>query len=443
MTTGDLRLQYPLYLKKSLCVNRYIDISKPFEHVDVKDLDVSFYTFLHMHMKLVQLERPERKDVRAMLLFKKMMYSKDCIDLYVAFLKRSNIDTSLLRCIHVMYKDYYIQDVSLEDVTSSKVMKRLMIQMKCLTYVYLHKIFLHPHFIKTKTLHDLKFFIHKNISCICLEDGYAMTQMDKKLLFKFQIPLIKSTSFEKVKSLHIDLDLKKVRCFEETTVSNTHLTTCFKHIVMYHCAQASNVLNQIHYHDMTYVGLDIHTTDIELSFFKSTLKNHLKTHHVFLLPPLNETNTSTYVDFFNDLNPLMQVSMCMRGGFRIDDFFQSYSHFKSLLKNKDVMKRICLIIDTDELSLHLNQIKKSQKIDLIIIDVDGLMFDIFDEENNQIMSKFRFKTHYLDVFKEMHTHLRIQGIPHFIYSKHLLNKDIYKMLKCVGFKEFLIEETLS
>lgn len=210
MTTGDLRLQYPLYLKKSLCVNRYIDISKPFEHLDVKDLDVHFYTFLHMHMKLIQVEAHARKDARAMLLFKKMMYSKDCMDAYVAFLKRSNIDTSLLRCIHMMYKDYYIQDVSLEDVTSSKVMTHLRIHMKCITYRYLHEMLKYPHFIKTKTLHDLKFFIHKNVSCVCLEEGYTLTQMDKKLLFQFQIPLVKTTSFDKVKSLYIDLDAKKL-----------------------------------------------------------------------------------------------------------------------------------------------------------------------------------------------------------------------------------------
>jgi hypothetical protein len=209
---------------------------------------------------------------------------------------------------------------------------------------------------------------------------------------------------------------------------------------MYPSEEALRTLHHIYYHDMTSIELDIHTIDIELSLLKSELKNHMKTHHVFLLPPLNETLKSTYVDFFNDLNALLNVSICMRGGFRIDDFFQSYSHFKSALKDKDMMKRLCLIMDTDELSLHLNQIKKSQKIDLIMIDMDGLMFDIFDEEKNQMMSKVHFKTHYLNVFKEIHMHLRIQGIPHFIYSKHVLNKDIYKMLKFVGFKEFLIEE---
>jgi hypothetical protein len=141
------------------------------------------------------------------------------------------------------------------------------------------------------------------------------------------------------------------------------------------------------------------------------------------------------------LNKDIDVTIYLRGGTHLSEFLFSYHFIQSELRNKDMMKHTCLIIDTDELSLHINQIKKSSKIDYIMIDIDQLNFDIFDEENDQVMTKSYFKTHYLEILKEMHSHLRIQGIPHAIYSKHLGNKDIYTMLKTAGFKIILIDET--
>jgi hypothetical protein len=441
MTSYDLRVQYPLYLKKSMYVYHYIDMSKPFKHILIRDTDVPFYTFLHMHMKLGPLETPLRKDIRAILLFKKMIYSKDCMHAYTIFLKRLDVETSILRCIHMMYKKYYMLDVSFEELITSKIMKHVMIQMKYITYMYLHHMMKYPYFIKTKTLDDLHFFIHKNVACMCLDESYLVTDIHKKLLFKFQIPLIKTTLLEDIKSIHIDLASKKVRWFKESFVSNAHITSPFKHVVMYNTIHESSNLHKIYYHDMNDMKSDLQTIDMELSLLKSEMNTHIKTHHVFLLPTLNEALMVLYIDFFNHINPLLNISIYLRGGFHIDDFFKSYQHFKSLLKHKHMIHDVCVIMDTDELSFHLNQIKKSQKIDHIVIDMDALLFDIFDEKSDHILSKHWFKTHYLYVFKEIHSHLRIQGISHALYSKHLLNKDIYRMLKVAGFKEFLFEDT--
>ena len=440
MTSFDLKVEYPLYLKKSLYVHHYIDISKPFKHIIIRDSDVSFYIFLHMHMKLSPVETHLRKDIRAILLFKKMIYSKDCMRIYILFLKRLDVDTSILRCIHIMYKEYYMHDVSLEELITSKIMKHVMIQMKHITYMYLNHIMKYPYFIKTKTLDDIHFFIHKNVTCMCLDESYIVSDIHKKLLFRFQIPLVKTTLLEDIKSLHVDLDSIKVRWIKNSSVSKTPTTSQCRHLVMYNTIHVSSKLDNMYYHDMNYMNIDLQTIDMELSLLNIELQTYIKSHHVFLLPTLNEAMMLLFINFFNHINPLLNISIYLRGGFRIEEFFTSYNHFKSLLKHKHMIKDVCVIMDTDELSFHLNQIKKSQKIDHIIIDMDTLIFDIFDEESDHIISKFWFKTHYLYIFKEIHTHLRIQGISHALYSKHLLNKDIYRMLKVAGYKEFLLEE---
>lgn len=438
MTSYDLKLEYPLYLKKSLYIHCYIDISKPFEHIEFTDSDISFYSFLHMHMKLVQVETPLRKDIRAIHIFKKMITSKDYMYAYILYLKGSDVYTSIQRCIQLIYKEFYMQDVSLEVLMTSKMMKHAVFQMKYITYMYLHHMMKYPYFIKTKVLDDLHFFIHKNMSCLCLDEPYHVTDIHKKLLFKFQIPLVKTNLLDDIKSLHIDLASKKVRWFKEVSVSNTLVTSHFNHTVMYNTIHASNKSQKIYYHDMK---SDFHKIDMELSLLKSEMNTYIKSQHVFLLPKLDEAFMLLFIDFFNHINPLLNISIYLRGGIHIEEFFNSYNHFKSLLKHKHMIQNVCVIMDTDELSFHLNQIKKSQKIDHIAIDMDALLFDIFDEESDHILSKYWFKTHFLYIFKQIHTHLRIQGISHALFSKHLLNKDIYRVLKVAGFKEFLLEET--
>jgi hypothetical protein len=305
--------------------------------------------------------------------------------------------------------------------------------------MYLNEIKVKPYFVKSKSLNDLEWFINKKIICICLDKDAKINQRDKKRLFEYQIPLIKTKSLDTIHSIYVDYDTQNVSCNKEYTSSIRSMPTNFNYKIL--LQSKDNKRDDVYVHDMSLLNRNLYTLSADLSFLNEHLKAHHKNRHAFLLPQLNDINTVSYIDFFNQINKDIEITIYLRGGTHLSEFLTSYHYIQSELKHKDMMKYTCLIIDTDELSLHINQIKKSSKIDHIMIDIDQLIFDIFDEENDQVMTKSYFKTHYLDILKEMHSHLRIQGIPHAVYSKHLHNKDIYTMLKTAGFKEILIEET--
>jgi hypothetical protein len=440
MTTFDLKFVYPLYLKKSEFTNKHIDTSKPFYNIKDKDMEISLHTFLKLHVKPIEVETKDTRGVRACVMLKKLMDSELYMNAFIILLKETDIKTSLDKIMNIVYANYYMHDVSFEDIMISKVMQNIYEVVKRVTYVYLNEILAHPYFVKTQSLNDLEWFINKKIVCICLDENTKLNQKDKKRLFEAQIPLIKTKSLDKIHSIFIDYDTQNVSCNKEDTSKSVSMPTSFNYQIMLQ-SEDNKRDDDVYFHDMSLLNKNFYTLSADLSFLNEHLKVHDKNKHAFLLPQLNDINTASYIHFFNQLNKDIDVTIYLRGGTHLSEFLFSYHFIQSELRNKDMMKHTCLIIDTDELSLHINQIKKSSKIDYIMIDIDQLNFDIFDEENDQVMTKSYFKTHYLEILKEMHSHLRIQGISHAIYSKHLGNKDIYTMLKTAGFKKILIDET--
>jgi hypothetical protein len=439
MTTFDLKFIYQLYLKKSEYANKHMDTSKPFYNLDDKDIEISFHTFLKLHVKPIFVETKDIVGVRARVMFKKMMDSELYMNTFITLLKETDIKNSLYNVMTIIYANYYMHDVSFEDIMTSKVMQNIHEVVKHVTYMYVKEILTSPYFVKSKSLDDLEWFINKKIICICLDENEKVSQKDKKRLFEYQIPLIKTHSLESIHSIDVDYNAHIVSCNKEDTSRHVPMPTRFNYQILLQSEDYTR--DDVYFHDLSLLSRNLYTLSANLSFLNEHLKAHHKNRHAFLLPQLNDINTVTYIDFFNQINKDIDVTIYLRGGAHLSEFFTSYHYLQFELKQKDMMKNTCLIIDTDELSLHINQIKKSSKIGYIMIDIDQLNFDIFDEKNDQVMTKSYFKTHYLDILKEMHSHLRIQGIPHAIYSKHLRNKDIYSMLKTAGFKEILTEET--
>jgi hypothetical protein len=439
MTPFDLKFVYPLYLKKSEYTNQHIDSSKPFYNIEEKEIQISLHTFLKQHVKLIQVDTKYIKDVRAQVMVKKLMDSELYMATFISLLKETDIKTSFYESMRIIYSNYYMHDVSFEEIMTSKVMQNGHEVIKHCTYMYLNEIKVKPYFVKSKSLNDLEWFINQKIICICLDEDAKINQRDKKRLFEYQIPLIKTKSLDKLNSIYVDYDTHKVSCNKEETSSSRLMPTNFNYKIM--VQSQDNKRDDVYFHDMSLLNRNLYTLSADLSFLNEHLKPNDKKKHAFLLPQLNDINTASFINFFNQMNKDIDITIYLRGGTHLSEFLTSYHYIQSELKDKDMMKYTCLIIDTDELSLHINQIKKSSKIDHIMIDIDQLIFDIFDEENDQVMTKSYFKTHYLDILKEMHSHLRIQGIPHAVYSKHLHNKDIYTMLKTAGFKEILIEES--
>lgn len=357
---------------------------------------------------------------------------------YLKYLNIYNIDTSIHLFLEKTFFTLKIKDITYDIIKQSISYDLLYNKIKLATYMFFNHLLTDDFCIKTTSSSITETIFLSNALLILTERFNRFDVTTKKCIFAHDIPVIE---FESI----IELSENDIRIAIETFKSN-------KSINRIECKNKENLIHNFYrrYEDNNHLKINVVDfkelfddknrafIDEHLVGIVETINENPTIVNKIILPILNFRNTKSVIDFLNGILPDIKLDIYFRGIQNIQELFEVKETIRDFLIYPDQMINSNLVIDTDELSYHINQIKKSHHINDIIIDSDALIEDIY-ENNPYVETQMNlFKKSYLHIFKEIHAHLMYLKVPHSIYSAQLKNEAMLRMYKSSGFKNFIL-----
>lgn len=417
----------------------WFEYDNPLKNITSKTINKRLIDYITQNTVLSILEFGS-KDTDKFILDMYLYYVRvtKYLNRYIKFLTEHTIDIS----IHLFLKDilshFKVKDLNYDIIIKSDSFDLLFNKIKLSTYMFFNSI-LNDFFI-IKVIHStyIENILLTNAAAIVTEKYNRFDRSTTKNIYIYNIPVIQLLALESISNTEIeskiDSIISKKSTYQTVYRGINHLKHKFYRI--------NKTEDQDQYSVIDLKDLFNNTNKAFFEKHLEDLKDDINTQsfkaNKLILPKIDYRNFDYVFKFLNDISPEVELSVYFRGLNSIQELFEIKNKLNDFLNENKQIKTSNLVIESDELSYHINQIKKHHEIQDVIIDCEGLIEDIFEINPYEEVSMKIFKKTYLDIFKEIHAHLRYLKVPHSIYSCQLKNKEILRMYRSSGFKNFIL-----